>query len=267
MDPTFFLDGCPVLLLGAKATGARLSPEQKWELERSIEAAVSRAWRLCSYRCDSSVRHDLENEAWLAALSDMRRYDPSRGKSLAAYCAPGIHIAIRSFLQRAGSAVSARRGFLKQLHGHHVVGIDDAPDDVLTAPADARADFDGWQDELAARLRELVKGNPRLRPGLEAIVRGEKPQGFAARIGVPYQEGKRLLDRAKAVLRGDEDLRDVWSEVLPLDGATAARITRAMSRVIGVRTIREALQLALPPLACGEPFKVKARARREWAKW
>ena len=180
----------------------------KDELDVALEVS-KKAARRYARRCWWADVKDLEQEAVLATVKAAGTFDPAVGVPFAGYAWRAAILALKPYLWRQSSPVSASWG---NIIGRKLEGLQRAEVD-LTIPDD-RGDPDTvlddkrWCEQVWRRAVALdLSGGL----AIEVLLLGEKSADVAARHGVPVQTVYNATTRAKARMTNDKELYELWT--------------------------------------------------------
>jgi DNA-directed RNA polymerase specialized sigma24 family protein len=167
-----------------------------------------KAARRYARRCWWADVADLEQEAVLATVKAANTFDPSVGVPFAGYAWRAAILALKPYLWRQSSPVSASWGDIigRKLEGLQRVAVDlTIPDD--REDADDALDSKRWCEQVWKRAVAL---DPSGGLAVEVLLLGEKSADVARRHNVPVQTVYNATTRAKARMTNDKELYALW---------------------------------------------------------
>lgn len=174
------------------------------------ERVARKAAKRYARRCWWADVKDLEQEALLATVKAAGTFDPSVGVPFAGYAWRAAVLALKPYLWKQSSPVSASWNDMldRKLAGVQRAEVDttvpeekDTPDDEL--------DRRRWCEEVWKRA---LAHDPSGGLAVAVLLNGEKSADVAARHGVPVQTVYNATTRTKARIAKDPDLWNLWTQ-------------------------------------------------------
>ncbi len=187
---------------------------------------------------DTSLREDLKQDAWVAALERVPSYTGARGASLATYAHRAVYLAVQASRTKARLPVSAPRNHYTELRkvihavplpssdtphraaedgGHledsgscHSFSIDRAVQETVERED---LEVDAVQLRLAARIRELIARAANPAAVASVLLDGAKLPGVCRTHSITCNALRADIRKTETKMRRDRDLRELCGEL------------------------------------------------------
>jgi hypothetical protein len=172
------------------------------ELYEIVEA-ISRSY---ARRCWWADREDLEQEAWVAALSARDKWDARRGVPLGAFAWKRVMWAVRDYVLVQSSPVTGIHSNPQRLRG---LMRSELP---AHLPAPAAGMSEATLERAISRARRVILDGRRGDLAVEVLIDGRKPREVARDKRIDRCVVHTATTRARTRLRRDPVLRNMMEE-------------------------------------------------------